>query len=164
MQTIERDIVFMMRIIKRSYTVEMARGFEGESKSKDSYVRIECEEDVEELSDEVTGEESGEVTEGNNSRLDSEEDTRIRLSTRERRSHDRYGTWIYLTDQVVQPSTVTEALSGADREKWKDAMDAEHKSLISNNVWDLVELPKNTGAVNCKWIFKHKIGALELVE
>ena len=93
----------------------MARGFEGESKRKDSYVRIECEEDAEALSDEVTGEESGEVTEGNNSRLDSEEDTRIRRSTRERRSPDCYGTWIYLIDQVVQPPTVTEALSGADR-------------------------------------------------
>ena len=128
-------------------------------------MRIECEEDAEGLSDEVTGEESGEVTdEGNNSRLDSEGDTRIRLSTRERRSPDRYGTWIHLTDQVVQPSTVTEALSGADREKWKDAMDAEHKSLISNNVWELVELPKNASVVNCKWIFKHKIGVTGLVE
>ena len=59
---------------------------------------------------------------------------------------------------------MTEALTGADREKWKDAMDAEHKSLISNNVWDLVELPKNARVVNCKWIFKHKIGVTGLVE
>ena len=36
--------------------------------------------------------------------------------------------------------------------------------MISNNVWDLVELPKNARVVNCKWIFKHKIGATGLVE
>ena len=59
---------------------------------------------------------------------------------------------------------MTDALSGADREKWKDAMDAEHRSLISNNVWDLVELLKNTRVVNCKWIFKHKIEVTGLVE
>ena len=43
-------------------------------------------------------------------------------------------------------------------------MDAEYQSLISNKVWDLVELPKDGRIVNCKWIFKQKVGASGLIE
>ena len=64
---------------------------------------------------------------------------------------------------VCEPTTVEEALTGPDKDKWKNAMDAEYESITSNNVWDLVELPKD-GKVDCKWIFKCKLGDNGLVE
>ena len=65
---------------------------------------------------------------------------------------------------VCEQTTVEEALTGTDKDKWKNAMDAEYESITSNNVWDLVELPKDGKVVNCKWIFKCKLGDNGLVE
>lgn len=39
---------------------------------------------------------------------------------------------------------------------WKKAMDAEIQSIISNNTWDLSELPVGKKVVGLKWIFKTK--------
>ena len=35
-------------------------------------------------------------------------------------------------------------------------MKEELKSMVENNVWDLVELPKGSKRVECKWVFKTK--------
>jgi hypothetical protein len=35
-------------------------------------------------------------------------------------------------------------------------MKKELKSMDNNNVWDLVELPKGSKRVGCKWVFKTK--------
>ena len=35
-------------------------------------------------------------------------------------------------------------------------MKEELKSMAENNVWDLVELPKGSKRVGCKWVFKTK--------
>ena len=37
-------------------------------------------------------------------------------------------------------------------------MEAEFRSLQSNEVWELVETPKDARVVNCKWVFKCKLG------
>ena len=36
-----------------------------------------------------------------------------------------------------ETTTVKEALSGADKEKWKTAMDKELQSIEKNEVWEL---------------------------
>lgn len=36
--------------------------------------------------------------------------------------------------------------------------------MHTNNVWDLVELPKGHKAIGSKWAFKLKTGADEMVE
>ena len=82
----------------------------------------------------------------------------MRRSTRERKRPDFYGTYVNATDSLVEPVTVEEALSSVDKEKWKSAMEAEFKSLQSNEVWKLVETPKDARVVNCKWVFKCKLG------
>ena len=116
------------------------------------------------------GEEADSSDTSNGERSPTEEDTtfdgtsEVRRSTRNRRSPDRFGAWIHFADQTDQPSSVEEALSGPNKGKWKKAMEAEYHSLISNNVWDLVELPKDCRVINSKWIFKQKIGASGLVE
>uniref|UniRef100_A0A1X7TBP1 Reverse transcriptase Ty1/copia-type domain-containing protein n=1 Tax=Amphimedon queenslandica TaxID=400682 RepID=A0A1X7TBP1_AMPQE len=38
-------------------------------------------------------------------------------------------------------------------------MDEEYNSLMSNDVWELVKLPKDERVLSSKWIFKCKIGA-----
>jgi hypothetical protein len=39
---------------------------------------------------------------------------------------------------------------------WLDAMKDEMKSMSTNDVWDLVEIPKGAKTVSCKWVYKTK--------
>jgi hypothetical protein len=39
---------------------------------------------------------------------------------------------------------------------WKDAMLEEYRSIIKNNVWDIVLRPKDKSVVSSKWIYKIK--------
>ena len=43
-------------------------------------------------------------------------------------------------------------------------MDKEMQSICENDVWNLVELPKQRKAIGCKWVFKQKVGADGSVE
>uniref|UniRef100_A0A1X7TFD5 Reverse transcriptase Ty1/copia-type domain-containing protein n=1 Tax=Amphimedon queenslandica TaxID=400682 RepID=A0A1X7TFD5_AMPQE len=43
-------------------------------------------------------------------------------------------------------------------------MQKEFESLEENQVWDLVELPKDRRVVGSKWVFKRKIGENGKVE
>lgn len=48
---------------------------------------------------------------------------------------DYYGVYLNTT-QANEPSTVNEALSGLESDKWKKAMDQEMELLKTNNVYD----------------------------
>ena len=61
-------------------------------------------------------------------------------------------------EESAEPSSVEEALSGPDSAKWKEAMQHETESIASNNVWTLVESPKDRKLISSKWVFKRKIG------
>ncbi|KAK9160022.1 hypothetical protein Syun_006363 [Stephania yunnanensis] len=52
----------------------------------------------------------------------------------------------------------------AESELWYDAMNDEMNSMSSNDVWDLVELPKGAKTIGCKWIFKTKKDSLGNIE
>lgn len=54
------------------------------------------------------------------------------------------------------PETVKEALGSNDAEEWRQAMQDEYKSFITNKCWSLVDLPRGQKAVKCKWVFKKK--------
>uniref|UniRef100_A0A1X7VF16 Reverse transcriptase Ty1/copia-type domain-containing protein n=1 Tax=Amphimedon queenslandica TaxID=400682 RepID=A0A1X7VF16_AMPQE len=43
-------------------------------------------------------------------------------------------------------------------------MDAEYRSLMSNDVWELTEPPEDCNIVKCKWVFKLKVGHNGLIE
>jgi len=89
----------------------------------------------------------------------------LRRSGRKRRRPDYYREQANLAnDQMMEPTTVEEALASTDKEKWLDAMEKEMESLHGNDVWDLVELPKDRKAVGSKWVFKLKVGADGSVE
>ena len=50
-----------------------------------------------------------------------------------------------------------EAMSSPEREKWKDAIEKEIRSIKANEVWELVELPKGKKTIGCKWVYKRKV-------
>ena len=54
------------------------------------------------------------------------------------------------------PINLQQALQTSNSHKWIDAMNDEMKSMEDNSVWDLVELPKGSKPIGCKWIFKTK--------
>ena len=55
-----------------------------------------------------------------------------------------------------EPVSFKQALKCSNSEKWLNAMKEELKSMDDNKVWDLVELPKGSKRVGCKWVFKIK--------
>ena len=83
-----------------------------------------------------------------------------RRSVRERKEPSRLGEWVNTCiGDMSEPSTVEEALSGSEAEKWKRAMQNEMNSIYQNDVWSLVESSSQHKPINCKWIFKRKVGA-----
>ena len=54
------------------------------------------------------------------------------------------------------PVTFSQAMNDVNYDKWLEAMKDELKSMVHNEVWDLVELPEGHQKVGCKWVFKTK--------
>ena len=54
------------------------------------------------------------------------------------------------------PKTYKEAMSSRDYAFWKEAINDEMDSIISNHTWEIVELPPGSKPIGCKWIFKRK--------
>ena len=52
------------------------------------------------------------------------------------------------------PLTLKEALSSHDSIFWKEAVNDEMKSLISNKTWKLVDLPPGCKTIGCNWILR----------
>ena len=99
--------------------------------------------------------------------LDQEEVERQRPE-RHRRPPVRYGLDDYADTasdhvhhvayncHVIEPKTIEEAMSSDYAKQWKEAADSEYASLIENNTWNLVKLPKDRKPIGCKWVFKVK--------
>lgn len=63
-----------------------------------------------------------------------------------------------------EPKTFEEAMRSIDAVFWKEAINSEMESILSNKTWELVDLPKGSKAIGSKWIFKRKLrtdGTLE---
>ena len=153
---IERQRVFFSRDVVFN---ESKRGFEKESVSKDSdteYVQLEC-------SNEDHGESSHKEDEQESPQQETP-DVILRRSTRERRMPDYYGNRVTVADTSGDPKSWKEAMTSTDKDKWVVAMEKEMESLHANEVWDLVELPKDRKAVGSKWVYKTKKGANGAIE
>jgi hypothetical protein len=59
----------------------------------------------------------------------------------------------------LEPQTIEDARSRPDWPKWKEAINAELKSLDEAHTWDIVPRPKNTNIISSKWVFKIKRNA-----
>eukprot|EP00253_Pinus_taeda_P007217 PITA_07217 len=53
------------------------------------------------------------------------------------------------------PDTFAEA---SGHPHWEAAMNEEYHSLLANDTWDLVPLPKGRKLVKCKWVYRTKYG------
>lgn len=57
---------------------------------------------------------------------------------------------------VNEPSTLKEAMTSSNAKEWKEAADLEFESLLENDTWDLVKLPKDRKPIGSRWVFKVK--------
>ena len=86
----------------------------------------------------------------------------LRRSQRKRKYaiSDDYVVYLQESDYDIgikrDPLSFSQAIESNDSEKWYDAMKEELKSMVQNDVWDLVELPNDCKRVGCKWVFKTK--------
>jgi hypothetical protein len=74
---------------------------------------------------------------------------------RESKRPHRFGSYVALMSSIgdAEPSSIEEA----DKlQVWKDAMLEEYRSILKNNVWDIVQRPKDKSMVSSKWIYKIK--------
>ncbi|KAK3888840.1 hypothetical protein Pcinc_007106 [Petrolisthes cinctipes] len=88
---------------------------------------------------------------------DEQPDLPVRLSERVKRPPDMYGEWVSVGHKTSDPTSVSEALLSDDKEHWMDAMKQEMSSIQESDVYELVELPKGSKALKCRWVFKKKI-------
>ena len=54
------------------------------------------------------------------------------------------------------PKTFCEAMASRDIAFWKEAVNDEMDSIMSNNTWVLVDLPEGSKPIGCKWVFRRK--------
>nr|GEW74005.1 zinc finger, CCHC-type [Tanacetum cinerariifolium] len=54
------------------------------------------------------------------------------------------------------PKTYKEAITSRNYAFWKQAIDDEMDSLVSNNTWELSDLPPGSKAIGCRWVFRIK--------
>jgi len=87
----------------------------------------------------------------------------LRRPIRERRSaiSDDYIVFLQEHEDAIgltkeDPINFCQAMHSSNASKWIDAMNEKMKSMNDNDIWDLVELPKGSKPIGCKWIFKTK--------
>ena len=56
----------------------------------------------------------------------------------------------------LEPTTIDEAKMQPDWPRWEEAINTKLKSLEDAHTWNVVEHPRNTNVVSCKWVFKIK--------
>jgi hypothetical protein len=63
--------------------------------------------------------------------------------------------------KIHEPETFEEAPSHPD---WDTTMNEDYRSLMENDSWDLVPLPKGIKLVICKWVYRTKYASDGSVE
>jgi hypothetical protein len=87
------------------------------------------------------------------------ENEALRSSKRVKKSAISTDYKVYNTETVHMegdPTSYEEAMGSPNSSKWLEAMEDEMRSMSSNNVWDLEEIPKGAKTVGCKWVYKTK--------
>jgi hypothetical protein len=62
------------------------------------------------------------------------------------------------------PTSFEEAMRSVHSSEWLEAMKDEMKSMSTNDVWDIEEIPKGAKTVGCKWVCKTKCGSKGNIE
>jgi len=87
-----------------------------------------------------------------------------RYPLRERRNPGEWYKAAIATDDLKEPTTYEEAVSGPDAALWEKAMDEEMTSLLANGTWTLEEVPEGVRPIPVKWVFKIKKDAAGNIE
>ncbi|CAI5716675.1 unnamed protein product [Peronospora effusa] len=66
---------------------------------------------------------------------------------------------IQAVNELLEPMSVTEALSAPDAKQWIKALETEYHELMRNHVWELVDRPSGVKILKNKWIFVRKRNA-----
>ena len=93
-------------------------------------------------------------------------ETSLRRSDRVPHQSNRYynflvwdGDLIELDENNENLITYLDVMQRSDSDKWLKAMKSKMESMKINNVWTLVDPPKEIKPIGCKWIFKKKRNA-----
>jgi hypothetical protein len=82
-----------------------------------------------------------------------------RRSQRARRSAISEDYKVYVSEEIQMEGDLTsfeEAMRSAHSSKWLEPMEDEMRSMSTNIVWNLEEIPKWAKTVGCKWVYKMK--------
>ncbi len=91
----------------------------------------------------------------------------LRKSQRERKTDILSDYQVYASEEVQtqgDPTSFEETMRSAHSSKWLEAMEDEIRSMSTNKVWDLEEIPKGAKTVGCKWVYKTKCDSKGNVE
>lgn len=104
----------------------------------------------------------------NNSDDEAEQDADVLTTSTQQAESNSNAALINLALNTVlkdiEPNTYEEAVASVDRSKWLAAMKEELNSLVKNDTYDLVMLPKEMKAIECRWVFRikrNKDGSIE---
>jgi hypothetical protein len=76
-------------------------------------------------------------------------------TSRESKRPKRFSSYLSAMSHIIdyEPSCHGEATS---EQVWKDTMTEEYKSILKNDVWDVILRPEGKSLVTSKWIYKIK--------
>ena len=87
---------------------------------------------------------------------DNSEEIELKRSKRARKETD-FGKYFFTFLVGDDPFTYKEAISSPDAPFWKETINNELESILSNHTWKLIDLPLGAKPIGCKWIFKRKL-------
>ena len=73
------------------------------------------------------------------------------------RVEKNFGPDYYVFNIEGNSQNLKEVLTSPGTIFWKEAVNDEMESLISNRTWKLVDLPPGCKTIDCKWVLKKKL-------
>jgi len=85
----------------------------------------------------------------------------LRLTVRVTVPQTRYGcdedhVSFALVTKIREPDSYREVIEADDHGKWITTMEQEMEFLNRNQTWMLVDLPKDSKIIGCRWVFRKK--------
>lgn len=137
-----------------------------ETEQENDYEGIESSSSEADCEDETYVPESEVSVSSNDNSFDTVSDPGVepiepeQLPKRTRMRPDRYGynnlCMVECEDSSQGEITLGEALNGPESQFWRGSMKEELKSFEENDAWVLIDHPKDSSVIQCRWVFKKK--------